>query len=181
MHSFLGDVIKNRTEREHALGLNSPEIVKDLNDLGRVTFAQMKYQQAIAYYERVVQIMETSKGRSDMALAVPLDKLTRTSQALEKHSQAEQYARRALAVIEKNKSGRLAMGTQYAASNSLLRGKPRCVGKAQRRRELLQARPTEVEAARETRLVTLGVLREPDAPTILPLKAAPVPSAQVSS
>ena len=52
-------------EREHALGLNNPELVSDLNDLGRVNFAQMKYQQATTYYERALQIMETSKGKQD--------------------------------------------------------------------------------------------------------------------
>lgn len=38
--------VKLLEEREHALGLNSPELALDLNDLGRVNFAQMKYQQA---------------------------------------------------------------------------------------------------------------------------------------
>ena len=55
-------------EREHALGLNSPDLVADLNDLGRVNFAQMKYQQATTYYERALQIMETSKGKQDFAV-----------------------------------------------------------------------------------------------------------------
>src|SRR5579863_9575952 len=51
--------VKLLEEREHALGLNSPELAVDLNDLGRVNFAQMKYQQATSYYERSLQIMET--------------------------------------------------------------------------------------------------------------------------
>ena len=62
-------------EREHALGLNSPELATDLYDLGRVTFAQMKYQQALSYYGRALQIMETSKGRQDFAVVGPLSKL----------------------------------------------------------------------------------------------------------
>jgi hypothetical protein len=34
--------VKLLEEREHALGLNNPELASDLNDLGRVNFAQMK-------------------------------------------------------------------------------------------------------------------------------------------
>ena len=41
--------LKLLEEREHALGLNNPELASDLNDLGRVSFAQMKYQQATSY------------------------------------------------------------------------------------------------------------------------------------
>ncbi len=94
--------VKLLEEREHALGLNSPEIVNDLNDLGRVTFAQMKYQQALTYYDRALQIMETSKGRQDMAVVAPLGKLIKVYQSLDRYGQAEQYARRAVAVVEKN-------------------------------------------------------------------------------
>ena len=68
--------IKLLEEREHALGLNSPELATDLNDLGRVNFAQMKYQQATSYYERSLQIMETAKGKQDMAVVGPLEKLS---------------------------------------------------------------------------------------------------------
>src|SRR5208282_5671518 len=73
------------TEREHALGLNSPELASDLNDLGRVNFAQMKYQQATSYYERSLQIMETAKGKQDQAVVGPLEKLTRIAEAQEKY------------------------------------------------------------------------------------------------
>jgi tetratricopeptide (TPR) repeat protein len=90
-------------ELEHSLGLNNPDLVPNLNDLGRVNFAQMKYQQAIAYYERSLQIMETSQGREDMAVIGPLEKLTRVYRALEKYDRAEQYTRRAMAVVEKAK------------------------------------------------------------------------------
>ena len=83
-------------EREHSLGLNSPDLVADLNDLGRVNFAQMKYQAAITYYERALQIMETAQGQQDFAVVGPLDKLARVYQMLEKYPQAEQYVRRAL-------------------------------------------------------------------------------------
>src|SRR5882724_8677590 len=43
--------VKLLDEREHALGLNNPELVSELMDLGRIEFAQQKYQQAISYYE----------------------------------------------------------------------------------------------------------------------------------
>src|SRR5580698_4907065 len=95
--------LKLLEEREHALGLNSPELASDLNDLGRVSFAQMKYQQATSYYERSLQIMETSKGKQDLAVVGPLEKLTRISQTLEKYPQAEQFERRAAAVVERVK------------------------------------------------------------------------------
>ena len=90
-------------EREHSLGLNSPDLVADLNDLGRVNFAQMKYGAAITYYERALQIMETSKGKQDFGVVGPLDKLARVYQMLEKYPQAEQYLRRALGIVEQTK------------------------------------------------------------------------------
>src|SRR6185295_9792725 len=37
-------------EREHAFGLNSGEIVGDINELARVNFAQMKFGQSDIYW-----------------------------------------------------------------------------------------------------------------------------------
>ena len=90
-------------EREHALGLNSPELASDLNDLGRVSFAQNKYAEAASDYARELQIMEMAKGREDMAVVAPLEKLARVYRMLEKYPEAEQYARRAVEIVEKTK------------------------------------------------------------------------------
>jgi len=95
--------VKLLDEREHALGLNSPELAKDLTDLGRVTFAQAKYQQAVTYYSRYLQIMETSKGRQDFAVTAPLAKLVQVYRELEQYPAAEKYARRAATVAEQAK------------------------------------------------------------------------------
>ena len=92
--------VKLLEEREHALGLNSPELAIDMSDLGRVTFAQAKYNQAIAYYERYLQIMETSKGRQDFEVVTPLSKLIQVNREVQKYSEAERYARRAATIAE---------------------------------------------------------------------------------
>src|SRR5580693_10794924 len=94
--------VKLLEEREHALGLNNPELASDLNDLGRVNFAQMKYSQATVYYDRLLQIMETSKGREDMAVVQPLERLSAVYRTLEKYPAAEEFSRRAAQVVEKN-------------------------------------------------------------------------------
>jgi tetratricopeptide (TPR) repeat protein len=83
-------------EREHALGLNSPELAVDLDNLGRVCFAQMKVQQAAAYYERELQIMETAHGRNDVSTAQPLEELARVHLAAGAWPQAAASIQRAL-------------------------------------------------------------------------------------
>src|SRR3984957_20475112 len=95
--------VKLLEEREHALGLNNPEPDTDLNDLGRVNFAQMKDQQATSYYERSLQIMETAKCKQDLLVVDKLYNVLRIDKTLEKYPQAEQYALRALATVEKAK------------------------------------------------------------------------------
>jgi len=92
------------SEREHAMGLNNPALVEDLNDLGRVDFAMTKYEQAASNYERALQIMETAKGRGDIATVPALNKLARIYQTLERYSEAEQFARRGVSAVEKNKA-----------------------------------------------------------------------------
>ena len=96
-------------EREHSLGLNSPDLAMDLSDLGRVNFAQMKYDQSAIYYDRWLQIIETSKAREetsksrqDLALLEPMDRLQQVYRMLGKYSAAEEFALRAATLIEQN-------------------------------------------------------------------------------
>jgi hypothetical protein len=90
-------------EREHALGLNSPELVADLSDLGRVNFAQMKFGMAEAAYGRALQILEVAKGRNNIELVPILNQLVKVTRAANNLMGAEQFAQRALAITERYK------------------------------------------------------------------------------
>lgn len=90
-------------EREHALGLNSPELVTDLSDLGRVNFAQMKFGMAESSYARALQILEVAKGRNSIELVPVLNQLAKVTRAANNFMGAEQFAQRALAITERYK------------------------------------------------------------------------------
>ena len=90
-------------EREHALGLNNPELVADLSDLGRVNFAQMKFGMAESNYARALQILEVAKGRSGIDLVPVLNQLAKVTRAANNLMGAEQFAQRALGITERYK------------------------------------------------------------------------------
>ncbi len=88
-------------EREHAFGLNSPEIVADISDLGRVAFAQMKFGTAENYYSRALQILENAKGKNSLDIVPVLNQLAKVTRAATNYMGSEQFAQRALGIVER--------------------------------------------------------------------------------
>ncbi len=107
-------------EREHAFGLNSADIVQDINELARVNFAQMKFGQSDVFWRRALQIVEQVSGKQHKDLAPILENLARTALSQEKGEDASKLLRRSLAIREKIADQRASDLLQLAGTLNLL-------------------------------------------------------------
>ena len=92
--------VKLLEEREHALGLNSPELVvrPERSGPGDVRANEISAG-AHLLRPRVADHGDVQGPAGSSAVVAPLDKLAKVYQTLEKYPAAEQYVRRAVAVV----------------------------------------------------------------------------------
>lgn len=87
--------------KEDILGRANPAIIPAVDDVARVSFAQMKYDQAADFMSRELRIMEREYGDSDPKLLACLEQVARVLEAAAKYPDAEKFLSRAIAIREK--------------------------------------------------------------------------------
>ena len=83
------------------LGRANPAIIPAVDDVARVSFAQMKYDQAADLIARELRIMEREYGDDDPKLVPSLEQVARVLEAASKYPDAEKFLARAIAIREK--------------------------------------------------------------------------------